>query len=106
MGNNPAFADEIFGFHAQQAVEKTLKAWIASLGCDFPLTHNIVALLTVLEEQQVNIESFWELAKFNSFAVQFRYEPYSELDIELERDKIIQQVQNLIEHVKAVLKLS
>jgi hypothetical protein len=25
------FSDEVFGFHAQQAVEKCLKAWIASL---------------------------------------------------------------------------
>ena len=25
MENNDLFADEIFGFHAQQAVEKTLK---------------------------------------------------------------------------------
>ena len=26
------FADEIFGFHAQQAAEKLLKAWLALLG--------------------------------------------------------------------------
>ncbi len=26
------FSDEVFGFHAQQAAEKSLKAWIASLG--------------------------------------------------------------------------
>jgi HEPN domain-containing protein len=32
MGDATTFADEIFGFHAQQSVEKTLKAWIAALG--------------------------------------------------------------------------
>lgn len=29
------FADEIFGFHAQQAVEKSLKAWITVAGDTF-----------------------------------------------------------------------
>jgi hypothetical protein len=28
MRGNPLFADEIFGFHVQQAVEKALKAWL------------------------------------------------------------------------------
>jgi HEPN domain-containing protein len=51
MKDNPEFADEIFGFHAQQAIEKSLKAWIATLNCDFPLTHNIITLLTLLEQQ-------------------------------------------------------
>ena len=29
MGDVIVFADEIFGFHAQQAIEKSLKAWLA-----------------------------------------------------------------------------
>jgi len=33
-----AFADEIFGFHAQQAVEKGLKAWICLHGIEYPFT--------------------------------------------------------------------
>jgi hypothetical protein len=37
MGDLETFADEIFGFHAQQAVEKTLKAWIAASGERYPL---------------------------------------------------------------------
>ncbi|WP_372703813.1 hypothetical protein [Candidatus Accumulibacter contiguus] len=32
MIDNPLFADEIFGFHAQQAIEKALKAWLATAG--------------------------------------------------------------------------
>jgi HEPN domain-containing protein len=30
------FADEIFGFHVQQAAEKLFKAWIALLGEEYP----------------------------------------------------------------------
>ncbi|MEO0455124.1 MAG: HEPN domain-containing protein [Cyanobacteria bacterium P01_A01_bin.114] len=32
MTDAQIFADEIFGFHGQQAAEKALKAWIAALG--------------------------------------------------------------------------
>jgi HEPN domain-containing protein len=35
MLNKQNFADEIFGFHAQQAIEKCLKAWIALLGSNY-----------------------------------------------------------------------
>jgi hypothetical protein len=31
MGDPQLFAEEVFGFHAQQAVEKALKAWLAAL---------------------------------------------------------------------------
>ena len=30
MGDAAVFADEVLGFHAQQAAEKLLKAWLAS----------------------------------------------------------------------------
>ncbi|MBW6485532.1 MAG: HEPN domain-containing protein [Syntrophobacterales bacterium] len=38
------FAYEIFGFHAQQTAEKTLKAWISALGGSYGLTHEPWAL--------------------------------------------------------------
>jgi len=34
MLGNDLFADEIFGFHVQQAVEKTLKAWLCACAGD------------------------------------------------------------------------
>ncbi|MFZ4539651.1 HEPN domain-containing protein [Propionivibrio sp.] len=45
MVDNPLFAEEIFGFHAQQAIEKSLKAWLAARSLDFPLTHDLSRLL-------------------------------------------------------------
>ncbi len=33
--------DELIGFHAQQAVEKSLKAWLAHLGIDYPRIHSL-----------------------------------------------------------------
>lgn len=43
MDDVVAFSDEIVGFHAQQAVEKALKAWLAYLGVPFPKTHDLAA---------------------------------------------------------------
>jgi HEPN domain-containing protein len=41
--------DSIFGFHAQQAIEKLLKALIASRGDAYPRTHDLRQLLTYLQ---------------------------------------------------------
>jgi HEPN domain-containing protein len=46
MMDGSVFADEIFGFHAQQAMEKSLKAWLACAGRQFPLTHELTRLLS------------------------------------------------------------
>lgn len=39
------FDDSIFGFHAQQTVEKTLKAWLCVLHETHPYTHDLRFLL-------------------------------------------------------------
>lgn len=41
---DPEIADEILGFHAQQAAEKMLKAFLACQGFEFPLTHRYMYL--------------------------------------------------------------
>ena len=74
MANNAIFADEIFGFHAQQAIEKTFKAWLALIGVDYPLTHDLSRLLLLLEESDQDVTEYWPLVEFNVFAVQARYE--------------------------------
>jgi HEPN domain-containing protein len=45
-----AVSDAIVGFHAQQAVEKALKAVLAARGVTFPFTHNIGLLMTLVED--------------------------------------------------------
>ena len=68
------FADEIFGFHAQQAVEKALKAWLTIVGVEYPRTHDLEELLELLEEHAEPIlEAFYDLVDLTDFAVQFRY---------------------------------
>ena len=48
MNDIEIFAEAVFGFHAQQAIEKGLKAWLASLGTSYPKTHDLRLLLVLL----------------------------------------------------------
>ena len=74
MLDSSVFADEIFGFHVQQAAEKSIKAWLSALGDVFPYTHDLNVLLTRLEGFKCDMSTFRELLLFSPFAVQLRYE--------------------------------
>ena len=69
MADAAVFADEIFGFHAQQAAEKLLKAWLALLGETYPTTHDLARLLAMLRESDVEATRFNELVEYTPFAV-------------------------------------
>ena len=99
MINSKLFADEIFGFHVQQAAEKSLKAWISALDETFPFTHDLAALLRIVEGKGYDVSKFLEISKFNEFAGHFRYVE-SDGEIEpLEREISIDMVQTLYQHV-------
>ena len=104
MGDAATFTDEIFGFHAQQAVEKNLKAWIATLGQEYPLTHNLARLLALLEEQGAQVGNFWDLTEYTAFAVEFRYGSLDVSEEPLDRPVVISQVGRLIEWVKGLME--
>lgn len=62
------------GFHAQQCVEKYLKARLEEAGLNVPRTHDLVALLQLL----LPVEPLWAsfapaLRRLNDYAVKFRY---------------------------------
>jgi HEPN domain-containing protein len=59
MQNAAVFADEIFGFHVQQTVEKSLKAWMCAIGLTYPFTHQINRLLVLLRNAGADVEAFW-----------------------------------------------
>lgn len=99
------FSDEIFGFHAQQCVEKSLKAWIASIGETYPKTHNILTLLQILDAAGVDVSIFAHLVDLNSFAVQFRYESLVDSDEPLDRKAIIEDVEQVFFRVRDTLTI-
>jgi HEPN domain-containing protein len=107
MGKSDLFADEIFGFHAQQTVEKALKAWLSARGAVYPLTHELSRLLALLENTGVDVEPFWPLCRFTPFAVQARYEegPAS-LEDGLNRAAIVAELDSFLNRVDAIVEAS
>jgi HEPN domain-containing protein len=69
-------ADEItICFHAQQAVEKYLKAVLIRLGVNYRKTHDLLELATLIKDQGLELPySPEELSLLNPYAVTFRYE--------------------------------
>ena len=92
--------DEIFGFHAQQAVEKSLKAWIAVVGGNYGFVHDIHVLLLNLRELGCDISRFKGLLLLNVYAVRFRYEPLEISTNSLDRPEMLGKVVELYEHVQ------
>ena len=68
----PDFAEETYGFLAQQTVEKALKALIESQGVLYPLTHDLAKLFALVGNRGL-IEPFQDLAALFPYAVLFRY---------------------------------
>jgi len=67
-------------FHAQQAIEKSLKAVLFAHQIEFGRTHDLIKLTQLLRGRGVTIPvSDSQLRKLNPFAVTFRYD---EADIE------------------------
>jgi HEPN domain-containing protein len=103
MMNAEVFDEEIFGFHAQQASEKCLKSWLAFLGKEYPLTHDLTVLLELLRAEGQNIERYWGLVELNAYGVRFRYESHEIYDEALDRPAAIQSVEALMTNVQRLL---
>lgn len=69
----PKYYDTI-SFHCQQAVEKYIKALLIYFEVDFPRTHNLVYLISLLNEHLNLSEALIENAiLLNNYSVQIRY---------------------------------
>jgi HEPN domain-containing protein len=67
-------SDSPVGFHAQQAVEKALKAAIASRGQEFPFTHDIGLLLQLCQDAGLEVPAdLAEADGLNPYAAAIRY---------------------------------
>lgn len=106
MEDSQTFAEEIFGFHAQQVVEKTLKAWIAAWGEEYPLTHNIARLLAILQDKGGEVENYWDLVEYTAYAVEFRYDFLNTVEEPLDRLRVMDRVQSIFDHVKHIIEAS
>jgi HEPN domain-containing protein len=68
-------ADPIVGFHAQQAVEKLIKAVLAARGVAFAKSHALSYLIGLVEEHGISAPSeLYEADVLSPWSVEFRYE--------------------------------
>ncbi len=65
---------DIVGFHSQQCIEKYLKGLLVLKKIDFPKTHDLIELLSILTEREPLLDALAPaLRVLNPFSVQFRY---------------------------------
>ena len=67
-------SDATVGFHAQQAVEKALKATIANRNSDFPFTHDIGLLMQLCQDAGLELPAdLAEADRLTPYAAAIRY---------------------------------
>jgi HEPN domain-containing protein len=93
--------DTVLGFHAQQAVEKLIKALLSQLEVPFELTHNLARLQTVLAAagEMLPVTPL-PLGALNDYAVVYRYDLMTQQSGP-DRADLITTVRSLREHVIA-----
>ncbi|MYE55412.1 MAG: HEPN domain-containing protein [Chloroflexi bacterium] len=67
---------ESIGFHAQQAIENILKAWISAVGLEYRNTHDLEELLGIIRSapDELTTPAGVELRWLTEYAVKYRYE--------------------------------
>jgi HEPN domain-containing protein len=79
--------DDVVGFHAQQTVEKSIKAVLALKGSDIPRTHDLVLLARLAgNEDDRTPPELGEAQSLSPWAVAMRYD---EMEARLDRDAAI-----------------
>ena len=97
------FAYEIFGFQAQQAAEKALKAWIAALGGSYGFTHDLGLLMNTLQQLGVDCSAYGELLDLTIFAVHFRYDDAGDDSGFPEREEVLAKIAGLLADVEKIV---
>ena len=75
MLSDPNAPDEVIGFHAQQAVEKILKAVLALRSVHYRRTHNLTTLIDLLRDNGIVFPAeLDDVRRLRPFAIEMRYE--------------------------------
>jgi len=103
--NAPGVLPEDAAFHAQQCVEKALKALLLHNGISFPKTHVIEVLLDLLKAQGTKIPKGVDAAfELSEYAVQTRYPGEWEPVTKVEARKSIERATLVLTWVEGQVK--
>lgn len=74
LAGSAGIGDAVVGFHAQQAVEKSIKAVLSARVIEFRRTHDLLTLIDLLQDHQIPAppDADW-LDQLNPYAVEARY---------------------------------
>ena len=93
-------------FNCQQAVEKSLKGLLIHLGVNFPFTHSISALVSLIKESGVAVPDFVnDSARLTIYAVDTRYPPEQEPVSEEEYKEAVMIAEQVYNWVKEMLNI-
>ncbi len=90
----------LIAYHAQQCVEKHLKAYLVYHKVDFPYTHNISLLLNLCLELAAWTEEMEDAKELTSYAITTRYPG---IDEEVSEDEVRQAIEIAV-HVQEIVK--
>ncbi len=98
LATDPGAADDVLGFHAQQAIEKILKAVLAANSIRYRFTHDLSELIDLLRDHDVGFPASLEDARgLTRFAATMRYEDVpDERDAPLDRRWAIDRVRQVM----------
>ncbi len=100
-------SDSIFGFHAQQSVEKLLKALLSFNNIEFPRSHDLRFLLELMDGcgLGVNLEIENLCDELTPYSVTFRYDDVSGSTV-LNRTFVLSEITKFYNFVKSSLSKS
>ena len=101
--DTPDYPEEVFGFHVQQAAEKSFKAWLALLNEQYPISHDLALQSDRVKAVDTDVTRFDELIDYSPYAAQFRYTG-STKDEPLDRNTALRLSEELAEHVETMFE--
>ena len=82
MLDHEAFEEPTWGYQIQQATEKALKAWISSLNHDYPLTHDLALLSSLIRDLGDEPSPYQPLLRFSPYGTRIRYDDVETLGLD------------------------
>lgn len=103
LSGSTDIGDAVVGFHAQQSVEKSIKAVLSANMIEFRRTHDLVSLLDLLQDHKLPEppEANW-LDELNPYAVEARYGTISPSG--LDRARVLRTVEQVLEWAMRLTK--
>jgi HEPN domain-containing protein len=98
-------SDEMWGFHAQQAVEKLIKALLSHKQIRYPFSHRLRELAELAAQAGTSLPPHFDpLMDLTPYAAELRYAmlPQQETEVPLDRAHLLTLTEMLREHVHEV----